>query len=472
MISLGLGLGVNRIPSLANPVNAAINSYKTRVAADGGTFEAESCLRTQLQALQNNGLLSKTTWMLTPNAYKTSKLYSVVGNDVAFARNSAAYRTNSTPVLRSVAANIPRLDYSQGSCPVILAEPQRTNLALQSQAIDAVQWIKQQATVTADATTSPDGTTNADSLNEDTALNVTHNCYQITTIAGGTVSTMSCWVKESTLRFFALSSATTSTEYVTVVIDSKLGTVTQQTANGGATIISTKVTANITAAGGFFVEVTFTTTAANRSTALMLSNTGTPTLGSFGVISYVGSSRGIFLWGVQHEVGYFRTTQATTTTASATRLVDAPTLGNIYTNNYITASGGVWFGEIINNLAYVRDASGSGLFIDTNSGGATNGLAIRNNQTSSARLEIGKYVAGVFTSLHTTTTDSFKFAFRWNGATVDLFVNGVKVVTGSSFITTAMEFFNATSVSVPVYLKQVATLNVNSTDGQLIAQTT
>ena len=34
-----------------DPIETIINAFKTRVLADGGTFEAESCLITQIQEL-------------------------------------------------------------------------------------------------------------------------------------------------------------------------------------------------------------------------------------------------------------------------------------------------------------------------------------------------------------------------------------------------------------------------------------
>jgi len=59
--------------------------------------------------------------------------------------------------------NIPRLDYSLGSCPNILLEPQRTNLGLQSEDLSSASWFKGAGvTITADNTISPSGVQNAD----------------------------------------------------------------------------------------------------------------------------------------------------------------------------------------------------------------------------------------------------------------------------------------------------------------------
>ena len=36
-----------------NSITKLIKNFKTRVALDGGTFEAESCLKTQLNQIEN-----------------------------------------------------------------------------------------------------------------------------------------------------------------------------------------------------------------------------------------------------------------------------------------------------------------------------------------------------------------------------------------------------------------------------------
>lgn len=48
MLGLGIGLHKNRFSSGINPIQLLIDAFKARVLADGGTFEAESCLLTFL----------------------------------------------------------------------------------------------------------------------------------------------------------------------------------------------------------------------------------------------------------------------------------------------------------------------------------------------------------------------------------------------------------------------------------------
>jgi len=96
-------------------------------------------------------LLDDASLIITPNAYKTSKLYSIKptdgSGDLSVVRATTATRVNEDGLIESVASNIPRLDYSNG-CPSILVEPQRTNLVFPSATLTT-----QSRTVTATAHT-------------------------------------------------------------------------------------------------------------------------------------------------------------------------------------------------------------------------------------------------------------------------------------------------------------------------------
>jgi hypothetical protein len=58
--------------------------------------------------------------------------------------------------------NVPRIDYTNGTCPSILVEQQRTNNITYSEQFDNAAWLKLGISITANNTTSPDGTANAD----------------------------------------------------------------------------------------------------------------------------------------------------------------------------------------------------------------------------------------------------------------------------------------------------------------------
>ena len=74
---------------------------------------------------------------MIPTGFKDGKLYSVLpesgAGDFSVVRGSGATRVNKDGLIESMANDIPRLDYTDGGCPVLLTEPQSTNLVVSSE---------------------------------------------------------------------------------------------------------------------------------------------------------------------------------------------------------------------------------------------------------------------------------------------------------------------------------------------------
>jgi len=320
-------------------------------------------------------LLDQASLILTPNAYKANKLYSIIpssgSGDMVFTRATTATRVNSSNVIENVLTGIPRLDYT-GSVPSILLEPQRTNRLLNSATV-----VTQTITTTAVA---------------------------------------------NTLSFYGTGTITLSGTFV-------------------GTLVGTGASNR--------VSLTFTPTAGS----LVLTVSGTCTNG-------------------QLEIGAYATSYIPTTTSTVTRNQDLMTLNNIYTNNLITSAGGTLFVEIDNNFSLVRDAGTlESLAIQTSSTNNDNALWIR-TFSGGNRLAIGKRIATVETNLYTTLTDKVKIAIDWNGATADVFVNGVKVITANSFNITNMQYFISNGTDVPKYIKSIILFPTPLTDAQMASLTT
>jgi hypothetical protein len=156
-----------------DPIETIINAFEERVALDGGTFEAESCLNTTLTELNNEGLLEEASLVITPNAVEEGKIFSIKptdgSGDLSVVRATTKTRVNSLGVIESVPINVAALDYTDSTCPSILVEPQRTNLATYSEDFTNSSWNKitsgesvSTPIVTANSAISPDGTMNAD----------------------------------------------------------------------------------------------------------------------------------------------------------------------------------------------------------------------------------------------------------------------------------------------------------------------
>ena len=443
-MGIGLGIGINR----SNYAQGIFGAYQSRVIADGGVTEAGGCVDAVSSLLQSASLL------LIPSGYKGGKAYAQIptnGNgDLTWTRASDANRTNSSGNIELMASGVPRLSYMHGSCPALLLEPQRTNLALQSESFDNASWVKSNSTVTANSTTSPDGTTNADTLITTNSLNF-HRLSQNTTISALTNYTYTIFAKQnsSSLIQIALNTGFTSTPSLSPYANFNLSTgVVSQSGNGA--------TASIQSVGNGWYRCVITATSligisAGQINIVQINSTTAPPFQSW----QGTGEESVFIYGSQVEAGAYPTTYIPTTTASATRVADSFSRNNIFTNGLITSSGGTWFMELRGNVAYTRDAFGAGIYISDTTNLTSNNINIRNGGGGAVRLAINKVISGVSTALYLTTTDTVKLAIKWNGTTADIFANGTKVISATSFTPTNMEFLRGEQ-GVPAFIQQMA----------------
>jgi hypothetical protein len=408
-------------------------------------------------------LLDDASLLVTPNAEKAGKLYSIIptnGNgDFSVTRATTATRTNASGLIESTPINEPRLDYSLGSCPNILLEPQRTNLALRSEEFNDATWTKANSSVTANSTTSPSGVINADTLAAD-GTNNQHFVNQLNSFTLGVSYTLSVYLKKGTNNFAQLYAFSTiggmfANFDLNNGVVGTLGTTTGSNPTSSITNVGNgwyrcaiTFVPTITLISGFAIMPVTSASAARAETNTL--------------------STSVFIWGAQLEAGAYATSYIPTTSASVTRNADVISRGNIFTNGLITASGGTWFVDIRNNRVLTRDGAANGLYLTD----ATSvGFGFRIKTFGTARLLIAKVIASAETTLYNTLTDNLKIAIKWNGTTADIFVNGVKVVSATAFTDTAMQLI-ANNLSVPFNINSMALFPTPLTDTQCIALTT
>ena len=355
--------------------------------------------------------------------------------------------------------NFPRIDYSLGSGNLLL-EPQRTNSIRNNTMIGAVVGIPGTGPTNWDPVAVAGLTSEVVALGTENGLNYID--YKFSGTATGSIVR---FLFESISQIAASNGQIwTSSVYGKIIsgtFDSSAFGFIQRNNVGLALAISSQ-------------SGTFTSTL-NRIATTQTANQATIAYVQPFLDFYVTPSSSynftIRIAQPQMELGSYVTTPIPTSTASVTRLADSFTRNNLYTNNLISASGGTWFIQFNNNISYTRDAGNSNLFIgNTNTISPTNSLEIRNDGTFNP-LQIGKRVAGTYTGLYLTTTTSVKIVLNWNGTSVNVFVNGVKVVTASSFTVTNMEFLYSQIQDVPRFIQQTALWNTPLTDAQCIELT-
>jgi len=116
----------------------------------------------------------------TPSAYKAGKTYTAIPNvdaaDLSISRASSATRINEDGLIEVMGDNVPRMDYTDGGCPVLLAEQQAENLIEYSNSPTSPNWENNgTATVTLDTDISPDGSVNASTVSGATGVSFRTN---------------------------------------------------------------------------------------------------------------------------------------------------------------------------------------------------------------------------------------------------------------------------------------------------------
>ncbi len=254
-------------------------------------------------------------YLYVPSGYKgggsSGTAYGVLPNtaaaDLAFVRGSAGTRVNADGLIESEATNIPRLDYTDGSCPTLLTEPERTNLVVNSAGgydPDSTPYTN---------TAAPDGSNTARIKTPTTVFNRFEHIVNALSLATDTKVSYSWYRKR-------LSTPDISTYVGDVHIYSLVNT-TQV----GSTI---EIESNISGYDRF--SATFNITNGSIESKIRL---------YFGDVVGVGNSS-IAYFGHQVEVGEYATSYTPTSGATVTRSADTGVISGDL-SSYINSSEGV-----------------------------------------------------------------------------------------------------------------------------------
>jgi hypothetical protein len=253
--------------------------------------------------------------------------------------NHLAAWDRNRPAPRGTLRGSPTLNatVAAGATSMVLTGGVGTNLLTYSKSFDNAAWVKQQATVTANATTAPDGTTTADKLIATAVTNV-HQMYpNSASVSSGSVYTYSIYAKAAELNRCELQFNSGAGSFGTSVAAAfRLDT-------GVVASVSSGSSAAIEAVGGDWYRCSLTTPAASVTGSIValvqLANTAESFLGD-------GTS-GMFFWGAQLE-------------ASAAASAYEPAGGSVKAGDWIGLGSGVGTSQLVKATATVQ-ASEAGL---------------------------------------------------------------------------------------------------------------
>lgn len=240
---------------------------------------------------------------------------------VTLARASTGARYNSAGLMVFEAANAPRFTYNPVTLAArgLLIEPQRTNLALQSESFAG--WSINNVAITTNSVVAPTGLTTAALLVENTA-NSFHRAFIGAAATVGLKYSVSMYAKAKERVFAYLCDYSTSSNYGA---NFDLTTGEQLGVNYGGSPANPSV--SIAPSNNGFFRLSAAQDAAGSPTSIIMSITDSSTPTWSGVeVRYLGDGvSGQYWWGAQTEQGDV-TSYIPTTTAAVTRAADIVTI--------------------------------------------------------------------------------------------------------------------------------------------------
>ena len=336
-------------------------------------------------------LLDKATIITTPTAHSNGVLHSIKGGSVAdfdVVRGSAATRVNAEGLIEDVAANIPRIDYTDGTASILL-EPQSTNLVTQSELFSDASYIKDAGvSVGTIDNESPSTTLNA------TKIDVNNNGRIYTNVATNTYYT-SVFIKGGVFSYFKFAGVNVDLVSETIV---------------GGTIESF-------GNGWFRIGTTYTGNRPFQVQAYPDASYATHT-----------TTGDYYIWGAQAEEQPYPTSYIPTNGTIATRLADSITGAG--STDLINSEEGVLYFE----GAAIEDGTGTRT-ISLSDGTNNNSITIRyttNSGIINAFIVAGGFIQFSANISGVSVLDFNKVAIKYSLNDMALWINGVEVATDTS----------------------------------------
>jgi len=326
--------------------------------------------------------------------------------------------TTTAAVSVGPVSGLPRLDYLNSSCPRLLLEPQRTNLALWSENFDNAAWTKIQSSITANSVTSPDGYTNADTFIADGTLNE-HQIRStgVISLTSGTTYTTSIFAKAGTNNFVQIVGSGTpylSTVYANFDI-----------ANGVVGNVGAGTTASIQNYGNGWYRCLMTATAqATTSTNTFLVNIVASNTAARGEVNALNTN--VYVWGAQCEAGAYATSYIPTLGTSVTRVADD------CVKTSATSIIGQTEGVAFIDFDFTGNYSSGGIIPISLDGGSTSEIYFWVQTNGTARFDVNNTTqqASITGSIGAVGRKKVAIAYKQNDFA--LYINGVQIGTDTN----------------------------------------
>ena len=365
---------------LKSTTNLSVN---IRLDSNNGTFTNYPCaLTTEWQRFEfyyvhNSASLS--AWIGGGLSWTTGEEVHIAFPQLEQGLVARDYiETTTTALYGGITDNVPRLDYTDSSCPALLLEPQRTNTVINSEYIAG--YSSSGTTITQNYGISPEGV---------------QNSARVQFSGGG---------------YIAFGVTTYTNEVTSMYVK---GTAGEKIRFGKGANVAQGALYTLT---GDWQRIVYDV--GSTSSTFIISNFNDATANDFEV------------YGLQHEEGSYPTSYIPTYGTSVTRNAETCTdAGNTATFN---STEGVLYAEI----AALDNTQSASQYITISDGTYNNRLSIlySNGATNTIRafLRVGGSSQVDFSSSLTNQKDFNKIAFKYKENDFALWINGVEVATDTS----------------------------------------
>jgi hypothetical protein len=390
-------------------------------------------------------LFESASLVVTPNGTKASKLYAIKptsgAGDLSVTRATTATRVNASGLIESVANNVPRLDYTNSTCPSILVEPQRTNLVLNSEDFSNATWTKQGSIINTNSITSPNGTLTADKLvmaNGQSGNSADGVGIRQLIDIGSNSYTFSIFAKAGEFSTIRFRENQVTGAFLTVNLLN--GAITNGDSNQ---FINAK--AELYSNGWYRVSFQTPTLTALYKYSVRVSETGDGT-------------SGIYVWGFQAEAGSYATSYIPTTSASVTRNADVISKTGI--SSLIGQTEGTAFIDYIPKSNY-HLAEQNLLTLYNSSSIDNNNIQFFVNSSQQIVIYVlssGSVVANINTGV--SALNSHKIALGYKANDLIVYIDGIQVGSDTSLTVPALNSIVLNNYAVGNYMSASAFKNV------------
>jgi hypothetical protein len=376
-------------------------TFKIRAKIWQGTTTATS-LNVYLGSVQDVITISSTPTYFEVELTPTSTAYLTIYRGSS---SGGTFFIDDITVKEVTRDNVPRIDYTGGGCPHILAEPQRRNLIPYSE--DFSQWTAAangtgvNPIVTVNYATSPSGEQNASRVQLDIGSGTSSDDFsqvsEVITISNSTLYSRSIYVKSNT------------GSNQDIVIQTNGEVITTSTITTEWQRFEASVTSDSTA-GFFRIRIR----------------------GNEGTVSQAD----ILVYGAQLEEGSYATSYIPNfgTLLGVTRNQDIFTRDGI--GSLINSTEGVLFAEI----AALSNTSTDRTMVSLSDGTTSNRVYIRYGNASNqieGRSTVATANSGLTNYVVTNETNFHKVAYKWKLNDFALWVDGVEVSTSTGAVNSA-----------------------------------